>query len=199
MRRKCGTSQGPGADRIREMHAHVGGFHFYRADLKRARRVDHSCAHRSGGDFQCVLLDSGASDARLIGVEYIVGEAMFAALPTEEKERWHNHRYEVMSGLLTAPDASAAAGNALMHELVNTYAKPGTAGRWAAAMPCRSVCRNSLWALRPTGRSIRGVGGGRGRWRVDGGKAVRVEKSGAITRRCGSNSRRTAVRREKNF
>lgn len=112
-----------GAGPLREIHAHVCGFHFYSGDLKRALRVDHYCSHLSSGVFQCVIYDSAASDARLIGVEYIIGEAMFAALPAEEKKLWHSHRYEVMSGLLTAPDASPEAEKALMHELVNTYGK----------------------------------------------------------------------------
>ena len=111
-----------GAGSLREIHAHVCGVHFY-SDLKRALRVDHYCSHLSSGVFQCVIYDSEASDARLIGVEYIIGEAMFAALPAKEKTLWHSHRYEVMSGLLSAPDASPKAEKALMHELVNTYGK----------------------------------------------------------------------------
>ena len=119
VRAAAGTGAGP----LREIHAHVCGFHFYSGDRQRALRVDHYCSHLSSGVFQCVIYDSDAADARLIGVEYIIGEAMFAALPAAEKTLWHSHRYEVMSGLLTAPDASPAAEKALMHELVNTYGK----------------------------------------------------------------------------
>ena len=108
---------------VREMHAHVCGFHFYSGDLKRALRVDHYCSHPGDGIFQCVIYDSDAKNARLIGVEYIISEARFRALPAEEKKLWHSHRYEVASGLLTAPDATAAEEKALMQELVNTYGK----------------------------------------------------------------------------
>ena len=112
-----------GKSPIRAIHAHVCGFHFYSGDLKRALRVDHYCSHLNAEVLQCVIYDSDQKNARLIGIEYIISAALFAQLPADEKKLWHSHRYEVMSGLLTAPDASAVAEKALMQELVNTYGK----------------------------------------------------------------------------
>jgi len=108
---------------VQAIHAHVCGFHFYSGDTKRALRVDHYCSHVNGDVFQCIIYDSAEKNARLIGIEYIISEALFKALPEEEKMLWHSHRYEVMSGLLTAPDVSAPAEKELMKELVNTYGK----------------------------------------------------------------------------
>lgn len=108
---------------IRAVHARVCGFHFYSGDLKRAVRVDHYCSHLNPDVFQCIIYDSDAENARLIGVEYIISEAIFLQLPPEEKKLWHSHRYEVMSGLLLAPGLSAEAEAALMKELVSTYGK----------------------------------------------------------------------------
>lgn len=105
------------------IHAHVCGFHFQSGDLKRALRVEHYCSHVNPDVFQCVIYDSDQANARLIGVEYIISEALFRALPAAEKPLWHSHRYEVMSGLLTAPGVPAATEYALMKELVNTYGK----------------------------------------------------------------------------
>lgn len=113
------TDLGP----IQAVHARVCGFHFYSGDIKRAVRVDHYCSHLNPDVFQCIIYDSNAENARLIGVEYIISEAIFLQLPPEEKKLWHSHRYEVMSGLLLAPDLSAAAEAALMRELVSTYGK----------------------------------------------------------------------------
>jgi hypothetical protein len=120
------TAQAPSADHgnpLSALHAHVCGFHFYRDDPSRALRVHHYCAHVTGQVFQCVIYDSPAPRARLIGVEYIISEALFIALSPEEKTLWHSHRYEVMSGLLTAPGADATAEKKLMAELVTTYGK----------------------------------------------------------------------------
>lgn len=108
---------------IRSVHAHVCGFHFYSGDMKRALRVEHYCSHLNGDVFQCIIYDSTALNARLIGIEYIISEALFIDLPAEEKKLWHSHRYEVMSGLLLAPGLSAGAEASLMKELVSTYGK----------------------------------------------------------------------------
>jgi len=108
---------------IRAIHAHVCGLHFYSGEPKRALRVDHYCSHLNPDVFQCVIYDSDKANARLIGIEYIISEALFTQLPAEEKKLWHSHRYEVMSGLLTAPGLSDVAEKELMGELVNTYGK----------------------------------------------------------------------------
>ncbi len=114
-----GMSTGP----LASVHAHLCGFHFYSGDLARAIRAEHYCSHLRPDVFQCVLYDSDQPDARLIGVEYIISEARFNALPLAEKKLWHSHRYEVMSGQLVAPGVSAQKEQALMQDLVNTYGK----------------------------------------------------------------------------
>jgi len=108
---------------IREIHTHLCGFHFYSGDLKRSLRVEHYCSHLNPDLFQCVIYDSDQPGARLIGIEYVISEALFTQLPAEEKPLWHSHRYEVMSGLLTAPELSAGAEEELMRAFVSTYGK----------------------------------------------------------------------------
>jgi hypothetical protein len=105
------------------IHAHVCGFHFYNGDMKRAVRAEHYCSHLNPDVFQCIIYDSDAKNARLVGVEYIISEARFNQLPADEKKLWHSHRYEVMSGQLVAPDLTGPAEAELMRELVNTYGK----------------------------------------------------------------------------
>jgi len=112
-----------GAGPLSAIHAHVCGFHFYSGDQRRALRVDHYCSHVNADVFQCIIYDSDQPHARLIGIEYIISEALFNGLAAEEKKLWHSHRYEIMSGLLTAPGASAGAEQKLMQDLVNTYGK----------------------------------------------------------------------------
>ncbi len=108
------------------IHAHLGGFHFYSGDMKRAVRVEHYCSHAATGVMQCVVYDSDRPDARLIGVEYIISEERFNQLPGAEKQLWHSHRYEVMSGLLTATGLSSAEEMNLMKMFVTTYGKTWT-------------------------------------------------------------------------
>ncbi len=67
--------------------------------------------------------DSDEPGARLIGVEYIVSERLFQALPEAERRLWHSHRYEVQSGVLVAPHVPKAAERADMQKLAGTYGK----------------------------------------------------------------------------
>jgi hypothetical protein len=108
---------------LQAIHAHVCGFHFYNGDPRRALRVDHYCSHVTDEILQCIIYDSDRKDARLIGIEYVISERLFSQLGIAEKQLWHSHRYEVMSGLLTAPDLSASAETALMKDFAGTYGK----------------------------------------------------------------------------
>jgi hypothetical protein len=49
---------------------------------------------------QCVLYDGTGPDARLIGIEYLVSDAVYQKMPAEEKAYWHDHKHEVDAGLL---------------------------------------------------------------------------------------------------
>ena len=119
----AGAGMHPTEGPLGAIDAHLCGFHFYSGDMKRAIRVDHYCSHVNADIFQCVVYDSAEKNARLIGVEYVISEALFQQLPAEEKKLWHSHRYEVMSGQLTAPGLSDRAEQELMKEFVSTYGK----------------------------------------------------------------------------
>jgi hypothetical protein len=49
---------------------------------------------------QCVLYDGTGPDARLIGIEYLVSDAVYRKMPAEERAYWHDHKHEVDAGLL---------------------------------------------------------------------------------------------------
>jgi len=72
---------------------------------------------------QCVIYDSNRSDAKLIGIEYIVSNKIFKNLPEEEKKLWHSHAYEVKSGQLSAPRLPEIMEHSVMKELAPTYGK----------------------------------------------------------------------------
>jgi hypothetical protein len=108
---------------LRSIHAHVCGFHFYNGEMNRQVIAHHFCSHQNEEVLQCVIYDSDKPDARLIGIEYIISERLFATLPEEEKKLWHSHHYEVKSGSLIAPRIPAAAEKELMSKLINTYGK----------------------------------------------------------------------------
>ncbi|BGP13358.1 hypothetical protein JCM10213v2_001277 [Rhodosporidiobolus nylandii] len=111
---------------INAIHQHLSGLHCYADNLKAAVPSHHFCACvRHDGD-----RDSDKADARLVGIEYVVDEDVFAALPEDEKVYWHSHKHEVESGQLNLVSKSFVpnvaediAEQGAMKELHRTYGK----------------------------------------------------------------------------
>lgn len=108
---------------LRELNAYLNGFHFKNGAMQEQMEAHHYCGHLNEEVIQCVIYDGDVSDAKLMGVEYIISAALFARLPAEEKHLWHSHAYEVTSGQLIAPGVPAPAEHELMEKLVSTYGK----------------------------------------------------------------------------
>lgn len=108
---------------IDAINAYLDGFHFYNGRMEAQMEAHHYCSHLDEEVIQCVIYDGNVGDAKLMGVEYIVSERLFAALPDSEKPLWHSHSYEVKSGALVAPGIPEIAEDELMEKLVGTYGK----------------------------------------------------------------------------
>lgn len=76
------------------------GVHLMKSDPGQSRVAYHFCKSVSPDLNQCVLYDGTGPNARLIGIEYLVSDAIYQAMPDEEKAYWHDHKYEVDKGLL---------------------------------------------------------------------------------------------------
>jgi hypothetical protein len=108
---------------VAAINSYLDGFHFYDGRPGGQMEAHHFCATLTEDFRQCVIYDGNGSDAKLMGVEYVVSASLFATLPPEEKALWHSHVYEVKSGQLVAPGLPDAAELALMSKLVGTYGK----------------------------------------------------------------------------
>jgi hypothetical protein len=108
-------------------HAHFCGIHMAKKDPKFQLVTQHYCAaHTHDGHddlFQCVLFDTTGKNAKLLGVEYIVSDAVYRKLPDEEKKYWHAHTYEVLGGGLIAPGMNAAGEMKFMKMILTTWGK----------------------------------------------------------------------------
>jgi len=80
---------------VKQLSQHVCTFAIYSHDMHRQIETHHFI-HRLNEDFcQCAVYESDDPSARLIGVEYIISQRLFDALPPDEQKLWHSHFYEV--------------------------------------------------------------------------------------------------------
>jgi len=105
------------------MDIYLVGFHPMKNDPSHQMEAHHFC-HQVNEDFaQCALFDGNSSDANLNGVEYIISERLFEQLPPKERQYWHPHNGEILSGQLVAPNLPGAAEHELMKAKMNSYGK----------------------------------------------------------------------------
>ena len=109
-------------------HAHFCGIHMAKKDPKFQLVTQHYCTAHTGehGDgqlFQCVLFDSAGPNAKLLGVEYIIGDEVYRKLPDAEKKYWHAHTYEVLGGGLIAPGMKPEDEQKFMKMILTTWGK----------------------------------------------------------------------------
>ncbi|EEE55330.1 hypothetical protein OsJ_03334 [Oryza sativa Japonica Group] len=78
---------------VRQMKQHACSFALYAHDLSRQVEVHHFVSRLNQDVLQCAVYDSDKPSARLIGVEYIVSDAIFESLPPEEQKLWHSHAW----------------------------------------------------------------------------------------------------------
>ncbi|KAI4372032.1 hypothetical protein MLD38_010319 [Melastoma candidum] len=108
---------------IKRFEQHVCTFALYSHDMTRQIETHHYVARLNQDFLQCAVYDSDDSSGRLIGVEYIVSDGIFEALPPEEQKLWHSHAYEIKSGLWVNPRVPEMVGKVEIANLAKTYGK----------------------------------------------------------------------------
>lgn len=108
---------------LRGFDVYVVGFHCARDDPDMQMEAHHYCRVVNDDLLQCVLFDGNTRQANLIGVEYMVSERLFGTLPEAERELWHPHNFEILSGQLAAPGLPVAVETAFLALLMNSYGK----------------------------------------------------------------------------
>ncbi|KAK3023496.1 hypothetical protein RJ639_045083 [Escallonia herrerae] len=79
---------------VKQMKQHVCTFASYSHDMTRQIETHHFVTRINHDFLQCAVYDSDESNARLIGVEYIVSGRLFETLEPQEQKLWHSHAYE---------------------------------------------------------------------------------------------------------
>lgn len=105
------------------MNVYLVGFHPMKEEPSHQMEAHHFCNQVNEDFAQCALFDGNTADANLNGIEYIISEALFETLPEEEKQYWHPHNGEILSGQLVAPGLPSKADYELMKSKMNSYGK----------------------------------------------------------------------------
>lgn len=108
---------------LKDFDVYVVGFHCVKGEPDDQMEAHHYCRVVNDDLLQCVLFDGNTRAANLIGIEYIISESVFSSLPEGEKDYWHPHNYEILSGQLVAPGLPDAAEKAFLKQLMNSYGK----------------------------------------------------------------------------
>lgn len=109
-------------------HAHFCGIHVAKNNPKFQIVTQHYCTAHEGDNpdeqmFQCILFDTAAKNAKLLGVEYVISDKQYRSLPEPEKKYWHPHTYEVLGGGLIAPSMTADEEQKFMKMILTTWGK----------------------------------------------------------------------------
>lgn len=108
---------------VGEFDVYLVGFHPMKDHPEHQMIAHHFCKQVNEDFAQCVLFDGNTEDANLNGIEYIISEKLFDSLPDEERQYWHPHNGEILSGQLRAPGIPHAAEQSLMKSKMNSYGK----------------------------------------------------------------------------
>jgi hypothetical protein len=92
------------------------------AEKQKQIHAMHYCAHH-GNVFMCSVYDGNGPDARLVAIEYVVGNDVYQKLSAHEKQYWHPHDGEVDTGLLRMPGLDADKEKATLTFLKSTWGK----------------------------------------------------------------------------
>ena len=99
------------------------GFHPMKQEPHIQMEAHHFCRQVNQDFAQCVLFDGNTDEANMTGVEYIISGRLLESLPSEEREYWHPHNFEILSGQLVAPGIPQIAEVELMRDKMNSYGK----------------------------------------------------------------------------
>jgi hypothetical protein len=108
---------------VTNLDVYLVGFHRMRDDPAKQMEAHHFCRVVNEDLMQCALFDGNTRSANLTGTEFIIAERLFETLPRQERQYWHPHNAEILSGQLVAPGIPAAAEHALMASKMNSYGK----------------------------------------------------------------------------
>ena len=150
---------------LEPMNVYLNGFHPIKKDPSHQLVAHHFCSQVNEDFAQCALFDGNTRTANLTGIEYIISEKLYKTLPEAERQYWHPHNFEILSGQLVAPGLPRVAEHALMKSKMNSYGKTwhvwntGVPGKPGDALPLGEPAL--AWSFNRLGEEAAGLVEGR--------------------------------------
>ncbi|KAM4101043.1 hypothetical protein ACB094_05G113000 [Castanea mollissima] len=107
---------------VKQISQHACTFALYSHDMTRQIETHHFITRVNQDCIQCALFVP-TPISFCTGVEYIVSDRIFEALPPEEQKLWHSHAYEIKSGLWVNPRVPGVIERPELENLAKTYGK----------------------------------------------------------------------------
>lgn len=146
---------------VNKIAVYLVGFHPMKDDPSMQMEAHHYCNQVNEDFAQCVLFDGNTATANMNGIEYIISESLYETLPMDERQYWHPHNYEILSGTLVGPGLPSPAETELMRRKINSYGK--TWHVWMTGMQGRQADRLPLgpphlaWSFNRDGEAAPGL------------------------------------------
>jgi hypothetical protein len=146
---------------VEKIAMYLNGFHVSKDDPQKQMEAHHYCNQANEDLAQCVLFDGNTAEARMMGIEYIISEKLYATLPAEEKAYWHPHNYEILSGQLRMPGLPDVAEKEALKGKMNSYGK--TWHTWMTGMhnqkadPLPFGAPHLQWSFNKAGEDMPGM------------------------------------------
>jgi hypothetical protein len=121
------------------------GVHLVKELPERSAVAYHYCKPLNDEVSQCVLYDGTGPDARLIGVEYLVSDAIYQKMSADEKAYWHDHKFEVDRGLIRSLIQSGDEEKATLAKLRTLWGK--TYHTWASGRTYPQGPARLFWSV----------------------------------------------------
>jgi Protein of unknown function (DUF1264) len=106
-----------------QLNAYLVGLHPMKAHPDHQMEAHHFCRQVNQDLAQCALFDGNTAEANLNGIEYIISAKLFEQLPAEERQYWHPHNFEILSGQLVGPGLPEVAEKEFLETKMNSYGK----------------------------------------------------------------------------
>ncbi len=138
---------------IKEINLYLNAFHPLKNDFTHQMEAHHYCQQMNEDFTQCILYDANTIEAHMVGIEYIISEKLYKTLDKNEKNYWHPHNYEILSGQLVAPGLPDKIEKEALKRKINSYGK--TWHVWMSNIPGNTLPRGEpklAWSFNSDGQ-----------------------------------------------